>query len=302
MSTKRAKPTVGFVGFGEVAGCFAAAFRDAGIKQRVYCAGQRNRPPYGAEFIERVREHGAEPVDTLAELVSGSDAVFSAVGMNAAQVGEEICVLLGSGQLLIDINSYSPGAKRSVGRAAEAAGAEFVDANLMGAVTIYGHGVQILSSGSGLERFEEWFSPVGLNIESAGDEAGTAATVKMFRTVVTKGMEALIVEAMMAARRAGVEKQAFDGICAPMDATPYSDFARMCILTNPRHSGRRAAETRDAARGLRELGTEPVMTEATARRLEMSADLGLRSRFVQSPPTDIWEVLDAYDAASGRGH
>jgi 3-hydroxyisobutyrate dehydrogenase-like beta-hydroxyacid dehydrogenase len=141
---------------------------------------------------------------------------------------------------------------------------------------------------------------MGLNIESAGDEAGAAATVKMFRTVVTKGMEALIVEAMTAARRAGVETQAFEGICAPMDATSYSDFARMCILTNPRHSECRSAETRDAARGLRELGTEPVMTEATAKRLEMSTDLGLRSRFVESPPKDIWEVLDAYDVASAK--
>lgn len=291
---------VGLVGYGEAASCFASGLNAAGVNDIVvYCHGGRNRPPYSDEFRARVASVGGRTVDTLEALLQNRDVVFSAVLVESAErVGREIARSVRPGQLVVDINASTPRVKNAVAEAVEAAGGSYVDANLMGAVSIYGHGVQLYSSGSGAQRFHDLFTPLGLNIDVAGDEAGVAATVKMLRSVVTKGMEALIVEAMTAAQRAGITQEAFHGICDPMDATTYSDFAIMCIKTDVLHAGRRAVEMKEAIEGLRELSIEPIMTAATARRLRASADLGLRDRFVDSPPKTYEEVLEEYDAVT----
>jgi hypothetical protein len=121
---------------------------------------------------------------------------------------------------VIDVNASTPRAKRLVAEAVAANGGAYVDANLMGAVSIYGAAVPLYSSGDGAAAFAEVFTPLGFTIELAG----TAAAVKMLRSVVTKGKEALIVEALTAASMAGVRTEALRGICEPMDATRYSKF------------------------------------------------------------------------------
>ncbi len=291
-------PTVGFVGYGEAASYFTRGLSGNGLERiLVYCNGSRNRPPYTQAFKDRVVADGAETVDSLDDLVSGSDIVFSAVLVgNAVEVGEAIAAFAGPGTLVVDINASPPSAKKAVGAAVTARGASFVDANLMGAVSIYGHSVQLLSSGDGSAEFADRMGPFGLNVEVIGDEPGTSAMVKMLRSVVTKGMEALIVEAMTTAHLAGITEETFRGICEPMDATTYSSFADMCIKTDVLHAGRRAVEMDAALAELREVGVEPIMTTATVERLRTSERLGLRDRFVDAPPKTYEEVLDAYAA------
>ena len=190
-----------------------------------------------------------------------------------------------------------------VGDAVAAKGGSFVDANLMGAVSIYGAAVPLYCSGDGAARFAELFAPLGFSIELAGPDAGTAAAVKMLRSVVTKGMEALIVEALTAASLAGVRSEALRGICEPMDATRYSQFVDMCVRTDVLHAERRAVEMDGVAEGLREIGLQPIMTEATAARLRTSAGLGLRADFASRQAYSADDVLDAYAARmSGLPH
>lgn len=290
--------TVGFVGYGEAASCFTKGLSGNGLQRiLVYCNGSRNRPPYTQPFKDRVAADGAQTVDSLEDLVSDSDIVFSAVLVgNAVEVGEAIAACVDAGTLVVDINASPPSAKKAVGAAVTAQGASFVDANLIGAVSIYGHSVQLLSSGDGSVEFARRMGPFGLNVEVIGNDPGTSAMVKMLRSVVTKGMEALIVEAMTAAHLAGITEEAFRGICEPMDATTYSSFADMCIKTDVLHAGRRAVEMDAALAELRELGVEPIMTTATVERLRTSERLGLRDRFVDAPPKNYEEVLDAYTA------
>jgi len=291
--------SVGFIGFGEAAEAFAAALRDAGVSQIVvYCDGRTNRPPYRRDFTDRVIASGATTVNSLREVVEESDVIFSAVIVaTATEVGAQIAELLRPGQLLVDINASTPGSKKTIAEAVANGGAQFVDANLMGAVSIYGHAVQLYCSGSGAARFKADFEPLGFTVEVAGEHAGTAATVKMLRSVVTKGMEALIVEAMTAAYRANVTEEAFEGIVGPMDATSYRDFAIMCLKTDVLHAERRAVEMQGVADGLEEIGIEPTMANATVRRLTASAALGVRTHFVAQPPVTYHDVLRAYDTA-----
>jgi len=296
---------IGFVGFGEAAQCFAAHLAAKGAAAPlVFCEGRTNHPPYSATFRSMAAAHGVELVDSLAVLMARADVVISAVVVaTAVIVGQSIAALVRPGMMVVDVNASTPRAKRLVGDAVAAKGGSFVDANLMGAVSIYGAAVPLYCSGDGAARFAELFAPLGFSIELAGPDAGTAAAVKMLRSVVTKGMEALIVEALTAASLAGVRSEALRGICEPMDATRYSQFVDMCVRTDVLHAERRAVEMDGVAEGLREIGLQPIMTEATAARLRTSAGLGLRADFASRQAYSADDVLDAYAARmSGLPH
>ena len=290
--------TIGFVGFGEAAQCFAAHLAAKGFPEPlVFCEGPTNHPPYTDAFRATAAAHRVTLVDTLDALMARADIVFSAVVVaTAVAVGQSIAERVRPGMLVIDVNASTPRAKRLVADAVAASGGTFVDANLMGAVSIYGAAVPLYSSGDGVAAFAEMFTPLGFTIELAGPEAGTAAAVKMLRSVVTKGMEALIVEALTAASMAGVRPEALRGICEPMDATRYSKFVDMCVRTDVLHAQRRAVEMEGVAEGLREIGLQPIMTDATAARLRASAGLGLREDFAARPAYSADDVLDAYAA------
>jgi 3-hydroxyisobutyrate dehydrogenase-like beta-hydroxyacid dehydrogenase len=287
---------IGFVGFGEAARCFAAHLAKQGVTELLaFCDGPSNHPPYSETFRAMAAAHGVKLVDSLDALMTRADVVFSAVVVaTAVPVGHAIAGMVRPGMLVVDVNASTPKAKRLVAEAVVANGGAFVDANLMGAVSIYGAAVPLYSSGDGAARFAETFAPLGFTIECAGPEAGTAAAVKMLRSVVTKGMEALIVEALTAASLAGVRTEALRGICGPMDATRYSKFVDMCVRTDVLHAERRAVEMEGVAEGLREIGIQPIMTDATAARLRASAELGLRDDFAARQAYSADDVLDAY--------
>jgi 3-hydroxyisobutyrate dehydrogenase-like beta-hydroxyacid dehydrogenase len=289
-------PLIGFVGFGEAAQCFCRHLVQQGAGEiLVFCEGTTNRPPYTDAFRAMVTATGATLLDSLPALLARAEVVFSAVVVaTAAAVGGAIADDLRPGTLVVDINASTPRAKRQVASAVTGRGGAYVDANLMGAVGLYGATVPLYCSGDGAARFGELFGPLGFAIELAGEMPGDAAAVKMLRSVVTKGIEALVVEAMTAASIAGVRQAALAGICGPMDAAPFSSFVDMCLRTDVLHAGRRAVEMEGVAEGLRELGLDPVMTAATAARLHASAALGLREDFAARPGYDADAVLDAY--------
>ena len=287
---------VGFIGFGEAASCLVQHLSSQGVKEiLVYCSGNTNRPPYAPKFRSAVEASGAVLVESIEDLTKKSDVIFSAVVVSSAvETGLLIASHLKRGTLVIDINASTPKAKKQVSLAIENSGGSFVDANLMGAVSIYGAKVPLYCSGGGVSRFEKAFSPLGLSIEDAGIIAGASAAVKMLRSVVTKGMEALIVEAMTAASLAGVRKEALRNICDPMDATKFSNFADMCLRTDVLHAERRAIEMDGAVETISDLGITPLMAIATAARLRASAALGLRDKFSLMGKYQADEVLDAY--------
>jgi 3-hydroxyisobutyrate dehydrogenase-like beta-hydroxyacid dehydrogenase len=295
------QPKVGFVGFGEAAQCFAKHLAaQTGAPMVAFCQGKTNAPPYSQAFRALAAGCGVTLVERLDDL-SAADVIFSAVAV-AAETGEAISRIVRPGCLVVDINAATPRTKKHIAAAVEARGGVFADANLMGSVDLYGAGVPLYTSGSGAERFAEIFRPLGFRIEVAGPEAGTAAAVKMLRSVVTKGMEALLVEALTAATLAGVRDETMRGLCASMDATTFSKFLDMCVRSDVLHAERRAVEMEGVAAGLRELGFDPLMTTATTERLKVSAGLGLREEFARRSGYSADEVLDRYaHVLSGPG-
>jgi len=287
---------VGFIGFGEAARVFAGGLRGTGPVLLAFCRGPRNAPPYAPAFRQAAAALGVELVDTLDELARRADVLFSAVATPAAAaVASECAAALRPGQLYVDINAVAPATKEAIAAAVAARGASFVDAELMGAASLYGAAVPLYVSGDGAAEFQRRFAPLGLNVTLVPGAPGAAAALKMLRSVVTKGIEAVVVEAMFAAVRAGMAREAFAAITEPMDAVKFSDFARMCLTSDPIHAGRRAEEMIGVGEVLRALAVDPIMVEAARRRLLWSAGLGARPEGEREGMTDYLDVLRLYD-------
>lgn len=106
------------------------------------------------------------------------------------------------------MNSVSPGLKQSIARIITAQGARFVEVAVMAPVPPYGHKVPLLAGGTHAPEFSERLSPFGMQIETGSAEVGAAAATKMCRSIMVKGMEALMVECVLTACHYGVDEKA----------------------------------------------------------------------------------------------
>ena len=218
---------LGFIGFGGAGYGLAKGLKAAGLEDVYYHDRMQETPPY-AEVIERhAAETGASRAETVRELLARVDVVISCVtGAMAIEVAREAAPFLRAGHLYADVNTASPQIKKAVSGIAEAAGAAFVDAAMMGAIPAFLHRVPILASGSGADRFLERMQPFGMNIRVIGTKPGQASAIKMFRSIVMKGLLSLFLEMLTATHRYGVDELVLASIAESLDGTPFRETVR----------------------------------------------------------------------------
>ena len=171
--------------------------------------------------------------------------------------------LLPEGALWCDMNSVAPDTKREAAAVIEAAGGRYVDVAVMAPVS-QGLAVPLMIAGPHALAAQPLLEALGFsNIRVVGDEVGRASAIKMIRSVMVKGLEALSWEFAAAAEAAGV----FEEVTASLDACEKPDpWAERIAYNRERmetHGARRAAEMEESARTLHGLGVEPVMTRGT---------------------------------------
>src|SRR5690606_12506075 len=110
-----------------------------------------------------------------------------------------------AGTVFLDLNSASPGTKQRAAAALEAAGAQYVEAGVMTSVPPYGIRVPMLLGGPAAAALAETLSAWGMDARAVSDRLGVASAIKMSRSVMIKGLEALVIEAYTNARAYGVE-------------------------------------------------------------------------------------------------
>ena len=64
----------------------------------------------------------------------------------------------------------------------------------MESVPPHGHKVPMLLAGTAAAQLVDLLKPLGMQVEAVGDKIGQASSIKMFRSVIIKGMEALMLE------------------------------------------------------------------------------------------------------------
>jgi 3-hydroxyisobutyrate dehydrogenase-like beta-hydroxyacid dehydrogenase len=288
--------SVGFVGFGEAGYHIAKGLREAGLPRSF---------TYDIDTGERVRcraqETHTELLESNAALAAACDVIFCAVTADqAANAAAQTAPYLNSRHYYVDLNSVSPQMKQAIGRTVR--GARFVEAAMMAPVPPHGHKVPMLLGGEAAPGFVELLAPFGMRMEVvSSNQIGRAAAVKMFRSIVYKGLEALIFECVLGASHYGAEPRVFASLNESFPGIDFQKLADYMVGRVVVHGQRRAREMEEVASTLRELGVDPMMAEATVRRMDWAAGLGLKERFGGEFPKTYKEVLDAIAALPAAG-
>jgi len=285
--------SVGFVGFGEAGYHIAKGLRGAGLAQ-TFAFDIDN----GDRIRSRASETRTELTDSNAALAAACDIIFSAVTADQAlNAAEQTAPFLEPRHYYCDVNSVSPKIKQAVGRTVSRGGAKFVEAAMMAPVPPHGHKVPTLLGGAAAPEFLAIMTPFGVRMEVVStDQIGRAAAVKMFRSIVYKGLEALMFECVLGASHYGAEPRVFASLNESFPGIDFQKLADYMIGRVVVHGERRAREMEEVAATLRDLGIDPMMAEATVRRMDWAADLDLKARFGGDFPKNYREVLDAIAA------
>jgi 3-hydroxyisobutyrate dehydrogenase-like beta-hydroxyacid dehydrogenase len=207
------------------------------------------------------------------EAASNADLIISAV--TAAQDIEAARALdrgIQPAAFFLDLNSVSPSVKQQVAQVTEAAGARYVEAAIMSPISPKRIASPMLLGGAHAAAFLPLAQELGLSgAKVFSDRVGPASAAKMCRSVVIKGVEALLAESLLTARHYGVESTVIDSLQNLLPASNWRALARYMISRSLTHGRRRAEEMREVARTVAEAGIEPHMSAASALRQEWAA-------------------------------
>jgi 3-hydroxyisobutyrate dehydrogenase-like beta-hydroxyacid dehydrogenase len=290
------KFALGFIGFGEAGFELARGLHSAGVGPTYACDQAALDPARSQWLRNRAREAGVIYLESIGEVVEKTEIILSVVNSEASlPAAREAALHLRPGKIYLDLTSSFPEDMKAASAVVEPTGAGFVDGAIMGALPISGHKVLIYASGSHAEEAARLLNLRGMNLHVVGQEPGRASAIKLILSISSKGLEALLLETLQAAHHYGVEEQVVSafhqfftkGLGAAIDRFVGSDAV---------HSGRRVKEMESSVRLLKNLGIDPIMTEATVQRLKWSASLGLKEYFKDRTPEGYKEVIQAWEA------
>ncbi|WP_416064522.1 DUF1932 domain-containing protein [Rhizobium sp. ZK1] len=242
---------IGFLGYGEAARAFHEGLSRPGLSFIAYDILLASN---GEAVRDAMRTRGAEISETIAGL-SEVDWVFSAVTADQSLLAiEPLLPRLRQGQVVIDINSVSPGRKRETAAAVEAAGGNYLDMAVMAPVHPRKHRTPVLLAGAPAERLLPELLRLGFSAEIAGMAPGAATAIKMVRSLFVKGLEAITVEALLAAKASGCYEEILSSLSGSFPGLNWPQFAEYQMERTTRHGRRRAAEMRESAATLDALG------------------------------------------------
>jgi len=263
---------VGLVGYGEVGRILAEDLRRQGVTVSAY--DLKLAGPQAVALQAHAAEHGVLLADSHAALASVADLVVSAVTASQTLAVAEACAPgMLDGAFFLDFNSASPGAKLKAAQLIDSAGGRYVEGAVMTSIPPYRIKVPLLLGGSHAEALEPVLDALGFAPQVASDRLGVASATKMCRSVMIKGLEAMVIESFTAARFYGVE----DAVVASLQETfPGIDWEKQAAYFFQRvieHGRRRSEEVREVAVTVREAGLEPWSASGTAERQAFVADL-----------------------------
>lgn len=263
--TPNAARVVAIIGFGEVGPILAKALAGQGCQVSVYDV-KLDDVATRAQIVERAGRSGACIASDLTQCLAGADLVFSAVTASQAQaVAENAAPLMKRGQTFIDLNSVSPKVKQHNSAQVERHGADYVESAVMAPVPPQGIRVPMLLGGRTARTIAEQLNALGMRTEAVADDIGLASAIKLCRSIMIKGMEAMCVQSMLAARHFGVDDRVLASMAASFPAVGWDDgYEAYLIGRVAEHGQRRSEEMREAAAMLNEIGMNPQLATAIA--------------------------------------
>ncbi|MDC3170398.1 DUF1932 domain-containing protein, partial [Paracoccaceae bacterium] len=163
-----------------------------------------------------------------------------------------------------DLNSSSPSSKQRSCKSIETNGGCYVDVAVMAPVFEKKNLVPLLISGGEAANAMAALEKLPMNARVIDGPVGRASSVKMVRSIMVKGLEALTAECTIAAIEADVLDEVFASL---LEGHPYFDISTHAIYNLERslsHGKRRAEELREVSKMLDDLRLMNHMSKATA--------------------------------------
>ena len=271
--TRRNTPRISFIGFGEAGQAIASGLRGAGI-ERIAAWDILFPEPAGAGLKAAGETMGVRMASSAGDAVRETDMVISAVtAASSVDAARSVAPHLSGRPYYLDINSVSPGRKQETANLL-GDGARYVDVAVVAAIHPARHRTPLLISGPHAEEISPLLRELEMQLTVVGPEIGSAAAIKMIRSVMIKGIEALTLECFLAASRAGVLEEVTASLKNNYPTLDWTKIADYNLERMASHGERRAAEMEKSAATLRELGLDPLMVNSTVKRQREMGAIG----------------------------
>lgn len=293
---ERKQIRLGLIGYGEVGSTLGQGFRDEGLIEIAAYDKYAFDGPFSDLIQSRAAKAGVALVQSPQELAERSELLLGATpGKASVESADAFAPHVAGQHMFVDLASATPKVKQAAAHAMRTSSVIFADASIMGTPHIDGHRLPVLASGPAAARFSELMTPWGLKIELVDGDLGAASGIKIMRSVIAKGLEALLVECMLGARRYGIDEAVLTSFGRFMDSRPFHEMANFLLVTDVVHAERRAQEARMSVDALEEAGVDAIMTRATAERLEWVAGLDTKTLLGGAVPEHYAQAIEAME-------
>lgn len=272
---------IAFIGFGEAASAFRSGWRQLFPALAIGAYDIKTDDPSEAVRAAKWADYEAAGIDGRAspgEALAETAAVFSLVSADqslAAATGAASAIAPGT--FYFDCNSCAPGTKRKAARLIDGAGGRYVDVAVMAPVHPQLHRTPLLVGGPHAGAALPVLGRLDMDAKLVPGEVGTASAIKMTRSIMIKGLEALVLECVLAGRKAGIDAAVLDSLDASFPGFDWKKRAAYMLERVVTHGIRRAAEMREVALTVEGLDLEAAMSAATAGWQQRIGDLALSS-------------------------
>ena len=241
------KSTISFIGFGEAGQAIASGLRETGVES-MSAWDILFQQSAGEKLRQAAQAIGVRCAQSAADAVREADMIVSAVtAASSVAAAQSVGSRLAGAPYFLDINSVSPGRKQETAKVLGKT-ARYIDVAVIAPIHPARHQTPMLLAGPDAQAVAPTLTSLGMRVSVAGSEIGAAAAIKMVRSVMIKGIEALTLECFLAASRAGV----IDEVATSMKNNyPGLDWAKIVPYNLERmanHGERRAAEMEEVVR------------------------------------------------------
>jgi 3-hydroxyisobutyrate dehydrogenase-like beta-hydroxyacid dehydrogenase len=299
--TRRNTPRISFIGFGEAGQAIASGLRDTGI-ERIAAWDILFPEAAGARLKSAGEAIGVRVASSAADAVRDSDMIISAVtAASSLEAARSVAPHLAGNPYYLDINSVSPGRKQETAKLFGER-ARYVDVAVVAPIHPARHRTPLLISGPDAEGISPLLRELEMQLTVIGPEVGSAASIKMIRSVMIKGIEALTLECFLAAARAGVLEEVTASLKNNYPGLNWVEIADYNLERMASHGERRAAEMEESAATLRELGLDPLMVDSTVKRQREMGAIGKQEAVRQTLKSGRAAMLGAINALAKERH
>ena len=256
------------LGFGEAGQAIAQGLQGESAGPDLACFDIKTLDPAQAKAITAAADKmNVANSPNLEEALNGAEFVFSTVTAGSAMdVAKAVARVRPDLQAYFDMNSVAPSTKAQEARVLEGVGIAYIDTAIMAPIYPKLHKTPTLLAGTTAQRQAEVLTAWGMDVRVVGQDVGRASSIKMLRSVMIKGLEALTAEMGLAAEKAGVTDEVIASLNTSFPGTDWEERTAYNLERMTTHGIRRAEEMEEVVKTLEDLGINPELTSGTVRR------------------------------------